>query len=105
MDYPKDWQSSSPQPSNLGHQDEGRTLVIHSVCVLPSFQNKGIGTTIMKVRLILNYDEEAAAAKRKKSYIQRITGAQIADRIALLAHNSIVPYVSSLGKAKHQIIN
>ena len=35
-----------------------------------------------------------------KSYMSRIEGAGIADRVALLAHNDLVPFYESLGFKK-----
>lgn len=50
-----------------GHHPLGRTLVIHSVCVLPPYQRLGLGKTLLK------------------SYLQRMETAGVADRAALLA--------------------
>lgn len=67
MDYPKDWRSNSTK-SKTGHQEEGRTICLHSLGVLPGYQNRGLGRTILT------------------SYMQQMNGAGIADTIALLAH-------------------
>ena len=63
----------------LGHQDQGSTIAIHSLAVLPEHQGKRIGWTLMK------------------AYIQRIKDAAVADRIALLAHDNLVPFYTALG--------
>jgi GNAT superfamily N-acetyltransferase len=63
----------------LGHQDQGSTIAIHSLAVLPEHQGKGIGSTLLK------------------AYIQRIKDAAIADRIALLSHDDLVPFYTALG--------
>jgi len=68
MDFPKDWTSEKPETSNLGHQEAGRTIVLHSVAVLPQFQGRGIGRILMM------------------AYMQQMNGAGIADRLALIAH-------------------
>lgn len=73
MDYPKDWQSENPQPSKLGHMEAGRTIAMHSVAILPAFQGRGIGRTLMMC------------------YMQTMNGAGIADRLALLAHDVSTP--------------
>ncbi|ANB13244.1 Paa1p [Sugiyamaella lignohabitans] len=62
-----------------GHHEEGRTIGIHSVVVDPSFQGKSIGTILIR------------------DYIQRITTQHIADRIALIAHDRLVPFYERLG--------
>ena len=68
MDYPPDWDSAHPTPATVGHRDGGRTICIHSLGVLPSFQSRGLGRILMT------------------AYMQQISGAGIADRIALIAH-------------------
>jgi GNAT superfamily N-acetyltransferase len=69
MEFPKDWDSPSPTKSNLGHQEAGRTIVLHSVAILPQFQGRGLGRVLMQ------------------AYIQQMNGAGIADRLALIAHD------------------
>jgi ribosomal protein S18 acetylase RimI-like enzyme len=68
MDYPADWVSAHPAAATVGHRDGGRTICIHSLAVLPSFQSRGLGRTLMT------------------AYMQQMGGAGIADRIALIAH-------------------
>lgn len=68
MDYPRDWNSENPSISKLGHQEEGRTICLHSLAVLPDFQGMNIGSTLLK------------------GYCQQIQDSGIADRIALIAH-------------------
>ncbi|TID20505.1 acyl-CoA N-acyltransferase [Venturia nashicola] len=79
MDLPSDWQSSTPASSNLGHKPHGRTLMVHSLAVLPEYQGKGVGTLLMG------------------GFIKRMREASIADRIALLAEDGLVPFYNSLG--------
>lgn len=79
MGLPSDWQSSTPAPSNLGHKPHGRTLMVHSLAVLPDYQGKGVGTLLMS------------------GFIKRMREAKIADRIALLAEDGLVPFYDSLG--------
>lgn len=69
MDYPRDWDTVNPTPSPLGHQEMGRTIVLHSVAVAPEFQGKGLGQVLMK------------------AYFGLMNGAGIADRLALIAHD------------------
>jgi GNAT superfamily N-acetyltransferase len=53
----------------IGHQEAGRTIVLHSVAVLPQFQGRGLGRVLML------------------AYVQQMNGAGIADRLALIAHD------------------
>lgn len=85
MRIPPDWQTrqrSLPDEHDtevLGHEDQGGTIALHSLAVKPEHQKKQVGTTLMK------------------SYIQRIKEAAIADRIALLAHDHMIPFYEALG--------
>ena len=69
MGVPEDWNSPRPKPSSLGHQEAGRTIVVHSVAILPSFQGRGLGRVLMM------------------AYMQQMNGAGIADKLALIAHD------------------
>jgi len=63
----------------VGHREEGRTICIHSLAVLPEYQNRGLGKTLML------------------AYIQRLESHGIADRIALIAHEELIPYYEGFG--------
>jgi ribosomal protein S18 acetylase RimI-like enzyme len=87
MDYPTDWQSPDAQPPKdeseaVGHQVRGKTIAIHSLAVSPAHQRKGLGKTIMR------------------AYIQRMEDSATADRLALLAHDHLIPYYEGLGFTK-----
>jgi GNAT superfamily N-acetyltransferase len=83
---PPDWRSTLTTASDdgkgkedLGHQEQGSTIAIHSLAVLPEHQGKRVGMTLMK------------------AYIQRIRGAATANQIALLAHEPLIPFYQTLG--------
>lgn len=69
MGIPPDWASAHPQPSVLGHQEHGRTIVLHSIAIAPGFQNRGLGRVLVS------------------AYIQRLNEAGVADRLVLIAHD------------------
>lgn len=69
MELPKDWDSPNATKTDAGHQEAGRTIVLHSVAILPEFQGKGLGRVLVQ------------------AYIQQMNGAGIADRLALIAHD------------------
>ena len=70
----------SEQPPKPGHDDLGRTLAIHSVSVLPQFQNKGLGKILLR------------------SYLQRMESAGVADGAAIIAHPELTEwYVQNFG--------
>ncbi|KAI1614991.1 arylalkylamine N-acetyltransferase [Exophiala viscosa] len=85
MALPADWETSrSSLPSStdeepLGHQEIGGTVCVHSLAVAPEFQKMGLGTVLAK------------------SYISRIKDSKCAERIALLAHDHLVPFYTALG--------
>lgn len=79
MEVPDDWKTSSASSGNVGHREEGRTIAVHSLAVLPSLQNQGLGSTLLK------------------AFIQRMEYVQAADRIALLAHGELVKFYEKLG--------
>ena len=69
MDYPRDWATGAVNDEKIGHHEDGRTICIHSLAVLPSLQKNGVGRTLMV------------------AYMQQMNGAGIADRLALIAHD------------------
>jgi len=79
MGVPEDWDSAHPKLSNLGHQEAGRTIVLHSVAILPAFQGRGLGRVLMM------------------AYMQQMNGAGIADRLALITHDHKLPWYEKLG--------
>lgn len=79
MELPLDWPSSAKTNGSRGHQEQGRTLAIHSLAALPEFKGRGLGKIVMK------------------SYIQRMESSGIADRIALLTHDPLVGYYEAFG--------
>lgn len=63
--------------SRIGHQEDGRTIAVHSLAVLPEYQNRGLGKILFK------------------SYIQRMVEAENADRISILTYDKLVNFYSS----------
>ena len=82
MDDDMNIPTTDPPESHLGHKEEGRTLCIHSLAVLPEYQRRGLGKTLMK------------------AYVHRMETHGVADRVALLAHAELVPYYEALGFEK-----
>ncbi|SMQ51004.1 unnamed protein product [Zymoseptoria tritici ST99CH_3D7] len=62
-----------------GHNHEGRTICIHSIAVLPEYQRRGLGSTLLK------------------AYLQRMDSHGVADRVALIAHDHLIPYYEKFG--------
>lgn len=80
MKVPPDWRDQ-PYPSNatVGHQEDGRTIAIHSLAVEPEVQGRGLGKTLLK------------------AYIQRMQNSGIADRISILTYERLVSFYESVG--------
>lgn len=71
--------TSDPPDPKLGHKEAGRTICIHSLAVLPEYQGRGLGKTLMK------------------AYLQRMESHGVADRTALIAHEGLIPYYEGFG--------
>lgn len=74
-----DMEIPTPNTPEAGHREEGRTICIHSLAVLPEYQKKGLGKTLTK------------------AYIQRMESHGVADRLALIAHEALIPYYEGFG--------
>lgn len=80
MRPPTDWHTAEPSAEpHIGHQENGRTLALHSLAVLPDYQGRGLGTALVK------------------SYVQRMLESDVADRVALLTYDRLIPYYEHLG--------
>jgi ribosomal protein S18 acetylase RimI-like enzyme len=86
MTYPSDWESDHPTASPLGHQEGGRTIVLHSVAILPHFQGRGLGRILMM------------------AYMQQMNGAGIADRLALIAHDVSSFLAEAMNDKNHSFV-
>ncbi|KAK3641762.1 hypothetical protein LTR56_011087 [Elasticomyces elasticus] len=69
----------SADSEKYGHKEAGRTICIHSLAVLPQYQHRGLGKTLMQ------------------AYLQRIESHDVADRAALIAHDKLIPYYETFG--------
>ncbi|KAF2433533.1 acyl-CoA N-acyltransferase [Tothia fuscella] len=79
MEIPPDWQADPPGVSRLGHQEHGGTVAIHSLAVLPRYQGKGLGSTLLR------------------EYIKRIRQEGQVDRISLITYNRLITYYQQFG--------
>lgn len=69
MDYPRDFRNAKPSNSEVGHQENGQTVAIHSLAVHPKLQGCGLGKLIMK------------------AYMQQIHNSGTANRISLISQS------------------
>ncbi|KAL8795330.1 MAG: hypothetical protein Q9195_002200 [Heterodermia aff. obscurata] len=79
MDFPHDWQSNCSSTDTRGHQESGRSIVVHSVAIVPNFHGRGMGKMMLK------------------SYVQRMETSGIGDRIILLAHDELIKFYENSG--------
>ncbi|TKA31441.1 hypothetical protein B0A50_02288 [Salinomyces thailandicus] len=76
-------QPPNPTPTSpRGHNQAGRTLALHSLAVLPAYQNRGLGRTLLL------------------AFLQRTEALDLGDRVALLAHEALVPFYEKFGFVK-----
>ena len=78
MDLPPNWQSGISASETRGHQDGAPTIAVHSVAVLPGYQNRGLGRIIVR------------------SHTQRMETSGVGKRIALLAHDPLVKFYEKM---------
>ena len=76
---PQNWQVKSDTAAKVGHDGRGRTAVIHSIAVQPLYQDIGISRMIVQ------------------SFIQRMHGSGMVDRLALLTEEDNIPFWKQLG--------
>lgn len=70
MGYPKDWRTRGGRTAeDLGHQEAGRTVGIHSLAVLPRLHRCGIGQMIMK------------------AFLDQMRNSGLVDRVALICQD------------------
>jgi GNAT superfamily N-acetyltransferase len=70
MAYPKDWRTRGGRSADdVGHQEAGRTVGIHSLAVLPRLHRCGIGQMIMK------------------AYLDQMRNSGLVDRVALICQD------------------
>ncbi|KAK4450685.1 hypothetical protein QBC34DRAFT_62646 [Podospora aff. communis PSN243] len=69
MGFPADWRARGGKSTELGHQESGRTIALHSLAVVPKLQGCGVGKMIVK------------------AYIQQMNNSGLADRVALLCQD------------------
>ncbi|QSZ33886.1 hypothetical protein DSL72_005460 [Monilinia vaccinii-corymbosi] len=79
MGVPEGWEATKPPRTSLGHHEDGRAIVIHSLAILPAFQGRGLGKILMT------------------AYMQQMNSAGIADRLALIAHDHKINFYKMLG--------
>ena len=79
MALPPKWKEDLHADPESGHTEDGRTICVHSLGVLPEYQGCGLGTTLIK------------------AYQNRIEESRIADKLALIAHEHLIDFYTKLG--------
>lgn len=80
MALPSDWNSPIPTADpSAGHKPEGRTIALHSFAVLPTLRGRGLGGTLLR------------------GWIQMMRASKIADSIALLTYERLIPLYEKFG--------
>lgn len=81
MGYPTDWRTRAGKSTDVGHQESGRTIALHSLAVAPKLQGCGVGKIILK------------------AYIQQMNNSGLADRVSLLCQDVCLLLFSSAGRS------
>lgn len=68
MEFPENWRELN-QCTDVGHQEKGRTVAMHSLAVSPTVQGCGIGKMIVR------------------AYLQQVKDADLGDTVALLCQD------------------
>ncbi|KAK4655653.1 hypothetical protein QC762_304290 [Podospora pseudocomata] len=79
MDYPKDWRTRQGKSAEVGHQETGGLVALHSLAVLPGLQGCGIGKMIMK------------------AYLQQVKGMGLGEGVGLICQDYLVGYYERFG--------
>ncbi|KAL2021958.1 hypothetical protein VTK56DRAFT_6377 [Thermocarpiscus australiensis] len=79
MDFPKDWRTLGGRSADVGHQEGGRTVALHSLAVLPRLQGCGVGRMILK------------------AYLQQMNSTGLVDRVALICQGHLISYYERFG--------
>jgi GNAT superfamily N-acetyltransferase len=82
MEFPTDWRTNYQLTPSVGHNEDGETVCLHSLCVHPDLQAKGIGAVLLR------------------GWTQRIKDAGVAKRIALLCREHLVTWYEKAGFEK-----
>ena len=70
MAYPQNWRDSeASRGSPLGHQEDGRTVCLHSLAVMPEVQGSGLGKLVVS------------------AYLRAMRESELCDRVALLCQD------------------
>ncbi|KAK0714641.1 acyl-CoA N-acyltransferase [Lasiosphaeris hirsuta] len=79
MGLPEDWRTRSGRSADVGHQETGRTIALHSLAVAPKLQGCGVGKMIVK------------------AYLQQMNNSGLADRVALICQDHLISYYERFG--------
>ncbi|ORX98115.1 acyl-CoA N-acyltransferase [Clohesyomyces aquaticus] len=82
MDFPKDWREKYQMTPTTGHNEDGKTICLHSLGVHPSFQGRGLGKVLLE------------------GWCQRMRDSGVGKRIALICHEKFIGFYESAGFKK-----
>jgi GNAT superfamily N-acetyltransferase len=79
MAVPSDWKTNYQLGPSTGHHEEGDTICLHSLCVHPDLNGKGLGGVLLR------------------SWTQRMKDAGLGKRVALICRERYVKFYESAG--------
>ncbi|KAI1107017.1 acyl-CoA N-acyltransferase [Jackrogersella minutella] len=74
MEYPRDFRTKKHNDTDVGHQETGRTVCVHSLAVHPKLHGCHLGKLIMM------------------SYLQQLKNSGVADYCALICQDYLIPF-------------
>lgn len=81
MGFPEDWRTRAGKSADVGNQETGRTIGLHSLAVAPKLHGCGLGKMIVK------------------AYVQQMNNSGLADRVSLLCQDVRPPHPSARTRA------
>jgi len=71
--------AAAPAAPRQGHREDGRTVCVHSLAVLPAYQRLGLAAMLLR------------------SYVQTVRDQGVGARVALITYPPLVPFYARLG--------
>ena len=77
---------TSDESMSIGsYEPEGQTVALHSLCVHPGWRARGLGTRVLR------------------EYLRRMENEHGVERVALIAHDQLVPFYERYSEARPQL--
>lgn len=82
MAFPEDWRTNYQLGPSTGHNEDGETICLHSLCVHPDLNGRGLGGVLLR------------------AWTQRMKDSGFGKRIALICRERLIKFYESAGFKK-----